>query len=313
VRSAVLYNPIAGRGRAVQVAGSVSARLQALGHGPLERRSERAGHIRALAAEVAGEVDRVLVLGGDGSLREAAAGLLEVDGADRPELGVLPFGTGNVVARELGLPLDPVVAIDTIAAAGTVDWDVGRATADGGPAEIFLAMAGFGFDAGISARIDAARRGRLGARWYRWSANTLYGWCGLRELLRLAPPRFEVSVGGEARASRAVSAIASNTRTYGKSMWLSPGARPDDGHLDLHVRERANPLVGATVLALAQLQRPISSRLATDTPGATARIASIPGGKPLTWQLDGDRMEEAREVLLEVSPRALRLIGRLAS
>jgi diacylglycerol kinase family enzyme len=218
-----------------------------------------------------------------------------------------------VVARELGLPLDPVVAIDTIAAAGTVDWDVGRATADGGPAEIFLAMAGFGFDAGISARIDAARRGRLGARWYRWSANTLYGWCGLRELLRLAPPRFEVSVGGEARASRAVSAIASNTRTYGKSMWLSPGARPDDGHLDLHVRERANPLVGATVLALAQLQRPISSRLATDTPGATARIASIPGGKPLTWQLDGDRMEEAREVLLEVSPRALRLIGRLAS
>lgn len=295
----------------MQVAGSVSARLQALGHGPLERRSERAGHIRELAVEVASEVDRVLVLGGDGSLREAAAGLLELDGADRPELGVLPFGTGNVVARELGLPLDPVLAIDAIAAAGAVDWDVGRATADGGAVEIFLAMAGFGFDAGISARIDAARRGRLGARWYRWSANTLYGWCGLRELLRLAPPRFEVSVEGEARASRAVSAIASNTRTYGKSMWLSPGARPDDGHLDLHVRERANPLVGAAVLALAQLQRPISSRLATDTSGARARIVSTPGGPPLSWQLDGDRMEAAREVLLELSPSALRLIGRL--
>lgn len=108
----MLFNPIAGRGRAVQVASSVVARLKALGHGAEERRSERAGHIRVLAAEVAGEVDRVLVLGGDGSLREAAAGLLELDPSARPELGVLPFGTGNVVARELGLPLDPEVAIE---------------------------------------------------------------------------------------------------------------------------------------------------------------------------------------------------------
>jgi len=295
----------------VQVAGSVGARLQALGHGVLERRSERAGHIRELAAEVAGEVDRVLVLGGDGSLREAATGLLGLDASRRPDLGVLPFGTGNVVARELGLPLNPVAAIDVIAAAGAVDWDVGLARPDGGAAEVFLAMAGFGFDAAISARIDAARGSRMGARWYRWSADSLYGWCGMRELLRSAPPRFEVSVGGEVCATRAVSAIASNTRTYGKSMWFSPGARPDDGRLDVHVRERANPLVGATVLALAQLHRPISSRLATDTPGASARIVSTPGDRPLPWQLDGDRMEPAREVELELSCRALRLIGRL--
>ncbi len=307
----MLFNPIAGQGRAVQVAGSVCERLQALGHASFERRSERAGHIRELAAEVAGEVERVLVLGGDGSLREAAAGLLELDARDRPELGVLPFGTGNVVARELGLPLDPVAAIDVIAAAGAVEWDVGRARADGGAEEVFLAMAGFGFDAGISARIDAARGSRMGARWYRWSANSLYGWCGVRELFRLAPPRFEVSVEGQPAGRRAVSAVISNTRTYGKSMWLSPGARPDDGRLDVHVRERANPLVGAAVLALAQLQRPISSRLATDTPGASVRIGSVPGQPPVAWQLDGDRMGEAREVELELVASALRLVGRL--
>ena len=307
----MLFNPIAGRGRAVQVAGSVGARLQALGHGSFERRSERAGHIRELAAEVAGEVDRVLVLGGDGSLREAAAGLLELDARDRPELGVLPFGTGNVVARELGLPLDPMAAIDVIAASGAVAWDAGRARADGGAEEVFLAMAGFGFDAGISARIDAARASRMGARWYRWSANSLYGWCGVRELLRLAPPRFEVSVEGSPAGRRAVSAVVSNTRTYGKSMWLSPGARPDDGQLDVHVRERANPLVGAAVLALAQLQCPISIRLATDTPGGSVRIASLPGQPPIAWQLDGDRMVAAREVELGLRAGALRLIGRL--
>jgi len=307
----VLFNPIAGRGRAVQVAGSVGARLQVLGHESFERRSEHAGHIRELAAQVAEEVDRVLVLGGDGSLREAAAGLLELDASARPALGVLPFGTGNVVARELGLPLDPVAAIDVIAAAGAVDWDVGLARADGGAEEVFLAMAGFGFDAGISARIDAARGSRLGARWYRWSASSLYGWCGMRELLRLAPPRFEVSVEGDLVASRAVSAVVSNTRTYGKSMWLSPGARPDDGRLDVHVRERANPLVGAAVLALAQLQRPRSRSLAVDAPGGRARVGSLTGGPPVAWQLDGDRMDAAREIELELAAGALRVIGNV--
>lgn len=305
----MLFNPIAGRGRAVVVAGSIVTRLRALGHRAFERRSERAGHIRALAGEVAEDVDRVLVLGGDGSLREAAAGLLGLAPEARPELGVLPFGTGNVVARELGLPLDPIAAVDVIAASGSTTWDVGRARADDGPEEVFLAMAGFGFDAGISARIDAARASGLGARWYRWSANTLYGWCGVRELLRLAPPRFHVSMEDEEASTRAVSAVISNTRTYGKSMWLSPRARPDDGRLDVHVRERANPLVGAAVLTLAQLQRPIPRRLATDTPAVEARVTAQSVAAPVMWQVDGDRMPEAQEIVVSISPAALRLVG----
>ena len=87
----MLFNPIAGRGRAVQVAGAVCARLTALGHEATEQRSERAGHIEALAEELADRVDRVLVLGGDGSLREAAAGLAAQSVRDRQQQSGAPL------------------------------------------------------------------------------------------------------------------------------------------------------------------------------------------------------------------------------
>ena len=305
----MLFNPIAGRGRAVQVAGAVCARLTALGHEATEQRSERAGHIEALAEELADRVDRVLVLGGDGSLREAAAGLLRRDPGARAELGVLPFGTGNVVARELGLPLDPLGAVDVIAASGAHPWDVGVARAEGGAEETFLAMAGVGFDAAISARIDAARATPLGARAYRLSADLLYGWCGLSELLRPGQPRFQVSVDGAPVAARAVAAIAANTRVYGKGMWFSRSARPNDGRLDVHLRERANPLVGAAVLALAQLKRPIPRRMADEVAGLEVRVEALDGGRALPWQLDGDRMEPTRALDLSLRPAALRIVG----
>ena len=304
----MLFNPIAGRGRAVAVAGAIAARLEALGHAAVEHRSEHAGHISALAAEVAGAVDRVLVLGGDGSLREAAAGLLRLPADARPELGVLPFGTGNVVARELGLPLDPVGAVDVLAASASKPWDVGVARGEGGEESVFLAMAGAGFDAAISARIDAARGTGFGARVYRASANLLYAWCGATELLRPSQPRFEVSVDGVTVASRAVSAITANTRTYGKSMWLSRSARPDDGRLDVHLRERANPLVGAAILALAQLRWPIPGVLADEAAGLEVRVEAC-NGRPFPWQLDGDRMEATRALDLRLRPAALRLVG----
>lgn len=334
LRYVVVYNPIAGQGRATKVAVEVQALLESKGHVVEARASERAGHIAQMAGQMAaegagahagahseahsgtrsgeGSPDRLLVLGGDGSLREAAAGLLGggAEGPTLPELGILPFGTGNVVARELGLPLDPLRAASTIEASGSVPYDVGWAAPDGGAAQPFLAMIGVGFDASITRRIGEARATRLGGAVYRRSAALLYGASGLAELASLRPARFSVSLDGADVSSRACAAVLSNAETYGRGMAVSPGASPGDGVLDLYVRSSATPWAGAASLIAAQLRRTGPEWVAIRARGVRARFEAAAHGK-LPWQLDGDPMEPAGFVDVSVAPRALRLIGKL--
>lgn len=306
---ALLYNPIAGRGRAATVAGAVSDRLRELGHTVREGRSERAGHIREMSRALACDVGRVLVLGGDGSLREAVSGILELDSDERPELGVLPFGSGNVVARELGLPLDPLEAADVIAVSDAVLWDVGLVAADGGAWEPFLAMLGVGFDAAIAERVDRVRRTRWGSRAYRASADLLYVAIGISQLFVPRQPRFSVAVEGEPVVARAVAAVISNTRTYAKGMSLSPGARPDDGLLDLHVRHAASFIAGARAMLAAQFLRESPHWVAQAFDGTSARTTAV-GQRPVPWQLDGDAMGRAHSLSVRVDRLAIRLIAR---
>lgn len=315
LRYVVVYNPIAGQGRANKVAVEVQALLDSQGHTVEPRVSERPGHIADLAAELVpkGSCDRLLVLGGDGSLREAAAGLLRSGASETslPELGILPFGTGNVVARELGLPLDPLAAASTIESSGAVPYDVGWATADGGAPEPFLAMLGVGFDASITRRIGAARATRIGGAVYRRSAPLLYGASGLAELVSLRPARFSVSLDGAEISPRACAAILSNTETYGRGMAISPGASASDGILDLYVRSSAAPWASTASLIAAQLRREGPGWAGARARGVHARFESGANGN-LPWQLDGDPMSPARRVDVSVTPSALRLVGCLA-
>ncbi|WP_419190366.1 diacylglycerol/lipid kinase family protein [Saltatorellus ferox] len=310
VRYTVVYNPIAGSGRSVGVAASVGAMLEARGHSVELRASERAGHIAELSASSG--ADRFLVLGGDGSLREAAAGLLARSSGPQPELGILPFGTGNVVARELGLPLDPVRAAEVMEASFAVAFDVGWATADGREPEVFLAMLGIGYDAAVAARIGRSRATRFGGALYKRSAASLYALAGVRELLALSPPRFRVTLDGSSAGERAVAAVLSNTETYGKGMSMSPGASAADGLFDLHLRSSASPLVEAVALTSAQLRWRGPTWACQRSQGRAVVFTSVLAERPFAWQLDGDPMGLAREITVTLQPAALRLIGALA-
>ncbi|MEM8710516.1 MAG: diacylglycerol kinase family protein [Planctomycetota bacterium] len=320
MRYVVVYNPVAGQGRATKVTVQVQALLESKGHAVEARASERAGHIAQMGAELAKEMatqpapaGRLLVLGGDGSLREAAAGLLGagVSDASLPELGILPFGTGNVVARELGLPLEPLKAASAIEASASVPFDVGWATPDGGAAEPFLAMIGAGFDASITRRIGAARNTRIGGAIYRRSAGLLYGVSGLAELASLRPARFSVVAGDDEITSSACAAVLSNTETYGRGMSVSPGASPSDGVLDLFVRTSATPWAGVASLVSAQLRREGPGWVAARARATRATLLAASSSGNFPWQLDGDPMPPAARVEVSVAPGALRLVGDL--
>lgn len=313
---ALLYNPIAGRGAAARVAESIAGVIRGAGSNVVECRSERAGHIEEMARERGGKVDRLLVLGGDGSLREAAKGLLALAKGERAALGVLPFGSGNVIAREIdsggagpgpAAGLDPVRVAETMATCGVEPFDVGFARADGGAPEPFLAMAGAGYDASVAAGIARTRKGGFGARWYRWSADTLYAALGTREALRPGRRvRMRVVVDGATVADRAVAAIVSNVETYAKGMAMTPGAKANDGELDLHVRTSAMPWSTLAAHLFAFRRRAIPAWAATTSRGTRVQLA---GESPFPWHLDGDAMGTCERLDLRVEHAALDMIG----
>ena len=149
-----------------------------------EGRSERAGHIAEMSAALAEGVDRLLALGGDGSLREAAAGLLASGHASRVALGVLPLGTGNVVARRPRLPGPGGGGAGPGSRRGVAHRRRGGPERRGGERGGALPRHGrvrLRRRGGRAGRPRALGAGSFGAGWYRRSADTLYGCVAARD------------------------------------------------------------------------------------------------------------------------------------
>jgi len=138
-------------------------------------------------------------------------------------VGLVPRGTANVVARELGIPLDPRGAADEIARGQVRQIDVGHIEGRGS----FLAMVGVGFDGQV---VQGIRPGPMKAA--RMGISALGAVC------RLNLPALQVSIDGVTVQSPVYSVIASNTRNYGGWFAACPEARPDDGLLDAMLLQR---------------------------------------------------------------------------
>lgn len=174
------------------------------------------GDATRLAREAAtgGGADVVFVLGGDGTLREAAQGLV---GTGVP-LAALPGGTANVLALALGLPRDPVAAAALQCRSRPRPIDAGLV---GG--HVFLMMVSAGLDARVLASLDPLVK----RRWGRGHVLAR----GFAEWWRYAYPALAVEAGGA--VERASLAVVSNIPFYGGRMRLAPAARLDDRRLDL--------------------------------------------------------------------------------
>jgi len=141
------------------------------------------GHARDLAAEAVARGDEVVVAaGGDGTANEVARALVGTEVA----LGLVPVGSGNGLARSLGIPLDPDRALQALGSAVRRRMDVGRM--NGG---LFLNVAGTGFDATVAAAFH--ERGRNGRR-----GIPAYFWAGLGEVRRYSADTRRVETAGEA-------------------------------------------------------------------------------------------------------------------
>jgi len=222
----IIVNPTAGGGRAGRLVGWLRERLERRRDARLEI-TTRAGDAELLAANAAQTGhDRVVAVGGDGTVQEVANGLA---GAARTtvSLGIVPMGSGNDLARSMGLPRDPAAAWTIAMGAGTWVIDLLLATDGDGHSRWFGSAGGIGFDAQVASAM-ARRNG-----WQRGQAGYLL--TTLVELRRFVNRPVELTVDGTT-ASRQVLFIAlANGEYYGGGMRIAPGASLDDGQLDLCV------------------------------------------------------------------------------
>jgi YegS/Rv2252/BmrU family lipid kinase len=229
-----IVNPIAGSGRAHGLVPRIEAWLA---EGGIEARlleTREAGHAERLAAAATDlGHDRVIAVGGDGTIQEVINGLLAsgvgTDGGP-PALGLIPAGRGNDLARSVDLPIDPMACLPIALGETTRPFDVGSARSADGRQRHFGAAGGVGFDAAVAYTMAVHRR-----FWMRGEAGYFLG--TLNELRRYRNSELRVTLIGDG-ADRVVSqrflfVAFANGPYYGGGMQICPDAETDDGWLDV--------------------------------------------------------------------------------
>lgn len=221
------------------------------------------------ARDVDGDLDAVVAAGGDGTINEVIAGLMTRPGGPLP-LGILPLGTANVLAHELGLPIPAGQAVDVICRGTVRPIHLGQA--NGHP---FAMMAGAGFDAVVVEGLPAGLK--------RLAGKGAYVWQTARQWLRPLPGPYRVTFGDEQVMASAV--IAANGHYYGGRFVVAPAARLTEPSLELCLFLGAGRW--AAMRALIGLVTGRAHKL-KDVRIVTVRAARIEGPLADPVQADGD-------------------------
>lgn len=255
----------------------------------------RAGDATQLARRAALEkLDAVIAVGGDGTVNEVANGLVDSPTA----LGVLPSGTANVWAKEMGLPLgDMANAARRLADADVRAIDVGEIRGPTIEPRVFVLWSGVGLDALITSDIEPQRemKRRFGALMF-WVV-------GIRDAWSYRGKRASLIAGDKRINRRVILALAANVQLYGGIVRIAPNARVDDGLLDLVVFKGTG--FGATAWHLIRVF------FGAHTHDPQVEIYRVPNisvsGKHLRVHVDAEPIGLA-PVEIHVRPRALRVL-----
>jgi diacylglycerol kinase family enzyme len=268
--------------------------------------TESRDHATELCRQAAKDgYDVVVAFGGDGTVNEAANGLVGSDTA----LTCLPGGRTNVYCRLLGIPTDPVDATEHLLALAD-DWRPRRVDIARVNERYFTFSAGVGLDASVVERVDAHPRlkARVGEWYYTAVAVSVFN---RRYLFR--PPRLEASIGDEVISG--VTVIVQNAAPYtyfgNRPVDLGDGATLESGDLAGVVLRRASPIDIPTVLwrALSARAKIARHRRVHAFDGVHGLRVRTTDGRPLPLQVDGDYIGETDEAEFSVHPQGIRVVA----
>ena len=289
-RLVVIFNPTAGQ-RSRRRFEAVLARCRDFGCDVTLRETESAGHAESLArSAMPADGDLLVAAGGDGTINEAVNGLVGRGGpAGSPALGIIPLGTANVLAAEIGLDLEPDRIAQTLCRGTSRSVSVGQAGE-----RVFTMMAGSGFDAHVVAEVDTALKRRIGKGAYLWESA--------RQLWRFGFPDYRLTLDGVER--QAASVIVAKGHYYGGRFVCAPEARLEDPGFQVCIFERRgawNAVRYGLALGLGRLAA------LPDVQVVRAREVRIEGPEGDPVQGDGDIIGRL-PIVIRVLPDALKLV-----
>jgi diacylglycerol kinase family enzyme len=281
--------------------------------------TEAQGHATELCREAAHEgYDVVVAFGGDGTVNEAANGLIgspgewvgtECTSANPTPLTCLPGGSANVFGKMLGIPGELVDATEHLLAMAD-DWRPRKVDLGVVNGRCFTFASGLGVDASVVERVDSNPRlkARLGAYYFTWAAISTFA----RHYV-VHPPRMLARAGEQ--TLEGVTTIVQNgspfTYFQNRPIEVAEGAALDSGALAASVLHRARPLDMPSIAwrAFSPRARIARHRHVSSFPALSELTVQSADGRPLPLQVDGDFIGEVDEARYSILPRALNVVA----
>jgi YegS/Rv2252/BmrU family lipid kinase len=250
--------------------------------------TEARGHARALAKAARANGARLVVAwGGDGTINEVASELAFSEVA----LGIVPGGSGNGLARELGLTTDPERALRNAITGVPKPIDTGEIEG-----RLFVNLAGIGFDAHVAEQFNASDNRRRGP--------SSYIMLTARSLMTYQPHTYDIVTDGERINVQALLVVIANGTEFGNRMLIAPDARVDDGRLDVVVVEERSR--AATIYRVPWLVTRSIHRAPAWSSRPTREVA-VGTQVPMMFHVDGESVQGGTTLRARIHPASLRV------
>jgi YegS/Rv2252/BmrU family lipid kinase len=249
--------------------------------------TEYAGHASEIAEKaVSDRVDVVVAVGGDGTINEIAASLVN----SNTILGIIPAGSGNGFARSLNIPLDKIDAVKLLNNPVVKTIDAGMIND-----KFFVGVCGIGFDALVGAKFqEFGKRGPLP-----------YFYIGMKEYFKYHYEQFRIEIDGNSQIYEPLLITVANTSQYGNGAIIAPQADPADGYLDLCILDKMK--FSETVKNLMSL---FNGKINTRPFYSSKRIKSVvihPIKKDGYYHADGEPFVNEEKLRISIIPDSIKI------